>query len=366
MKICFLGLQDLPVLAPEFNHHGIGGEQVQHVLLAKALVRRGHDVSMVVFDYGQDDGACWDKVTTYKAYRLDAGIPILRYVHPRWDGLWSALRRADADVYYASCAGMQLGLLALFCKKFGKKYIFRAASDTDCEPDKLLVSYWRDKKLYEYGLRHADCILTQSLQQQHAMLANYGLHSQVAEMMVDPSESESGRDVDVLWVNNLRSLKRPELFLALAQRLPHLKFHMAGGAQPGFDALYQSIEKEASAIPNLTFHGRVPYQQIGNQYLRARVFVNTSDIEGFPNSYLQAWVRGTPVVSFFDPDGIIRREKLGASVTSMNDMAGAVDALLKNHAAWTDTSQRCKDYMSHIYGEERILAPYLEVLQQAA
>lgn len=366
MKICFLGWESLPVLAPEFSRHGIGGEQVQHALLARALARRRHEVSMVVYDYGQPDRARWDGITTYKAYRKDAGIPVFRYVHPRWTGIWSALHRADADIYYASCAGMHVGLLALFCKQEQRKFVYRVAHDTDCEPDKLLIQYWRDKKLYEYGLRHANGILAQSARQQHAMSANYGLQSQVAEMLVDPPEPRVARDIDVLWVNNLRPFKRPELFLALARKLPRMNFHMVGGPQPGYDAMFEQIRQEASAIPNLTFHGRVPYHEVGPHYGRAQVFVNTSDSEGFPNSYLQAWIRGTPVVSFFDPDDVIRREHLGRVVSSLDQMAEAITALTQNRTEWLAASARCQDYMAGAYGEDRILAPYLDMFQQVA
>ncbi len=244
--------------------------------------------------------------------------------------------------------------------------MFRVAHDTDCEPDKLLIKYWRDKKLYEYGLRRADGILVQSLRQQHAMLTNYGLHSQVAEMLVDPPENDVARNVDVLWVNNLRQFKRPDLFLALAKKLPQLTFHMVGGPQPGFGNLFEKIKREASHLPNFTFHGRVPYHQMDKKYASARVFVNTSDTEGFPNSYLQAWIRGTPVVSFFDPDNVIRRENLGFAVLSLDEMANAVTKLVNNPRAWTDVSKRCKAYMAHAYGENRIMSPYLEMLQKVA
>lgn len=369
MKICFLGLENLPVLAPEFNRHGIGGEQVQHTLLAKALARRNHAINMVVYDYGQADCARWNEITTYKAYSADAGIPIFRFIYPRWTGVWSALRRANADIYYVSCAGMSVGLVALFCKRYRRKFVFKVAHDTDCEPDNLLIRYGRDKRLYEYGLRHADGILVQSLQQQRAMLANYGLHSQVTEMLVDSPESIydfTGRKMDILWVNNLRQFKRPDLFLALAKNLPQLKFHMIGGPQPGFEALFEKIRQEAAKLSNCTFHGRVPYHEMDNKYAGTRVFVNTSDTEGFPNSYLQAWIRGTPVVAFFDPDAVIRRETLGFAVSSLDEMTNAVTQLVNNNIVWSNISKRCKDYMARDYGEERIIAPYLEMFQKIA
>ncbi len=366
MKICFLGLENLPVLAPEFNRHGVGGEQVQHALLARALARRGHQVSMVVHDHGQPDAARWQGVTTYKAYRPDAGIPVFRFVHPRWTGVWAALARADADLYYASCAGMHLGLLAMFCQRAGRRYVFRVAHDRDCEPDKLLISYARDRKLYEYGLRRANGILAQSRRQQRAMLGNYGLHSRVAEMLVDRPEPEVARDIDVLWVNNLRQFKRPDLLLALAKMLPQFRFHMIGGPQPGFGDLFERIREEAAAVPNLVFHGCVPYQDIGAFYARARIFVNTSDTEGFPNSYLQAWIRGTPVVAFFDPDGVIRRERLGSAVGSLEEMAAAVTQLFHERPAWESASWRCKAYMEREYGEDRLLEPYLDTFRSLA
>ena len=99
MKVCFFGMDNLPVLAPEFGAHGIGGEQVQQTLLARSLVRRGHQVSMVVYDYGQKNRQEWDGVMTHRAYHPSVGIPILRFAHPRWTRTWRALREADADIY---------------------------------------------------------------------------------------------------------------------------------------------------------------------------------------------------------------------------------------------------------------------------
>lgn len=370
-RLCFVGLENLPTLAREYNRSGVGGEQVQQTLLAKALARRGFDVSMIVADHGQPDGATWDNVKTYKAYRISAGLPVVRFIHPRWTGMWSAVRRANAAIYYTSCAGYQLGLLALFAKRHRPppRILFRIAHDRDCDPAALLIEYWRDRKLYEYGLARADVILAQTVRQQEALAKNYHHDSVLAPLMLDRPARErdyNERDIAVLWVNNIRNFKRPDLALELARQAPSINIHMIGGAQRSFEQMYREIGEQALDIKNVCFHGPVPYHEVNEFYERARVFINTSDSEGFPNSYLQAWARGTPVVAFFDPDGLISREGLGYIASNLQDMKHAISALIENPARWLELSMRCRQYIAREYSEEKMLAPYLKAMASGA
>lgn len=368
-RICFVGLENLPVLAPEFEQHGIGGAQVQQSLVARAFARRGFPVSMVCGDYGQQDGATWSGVRVYKAYSADEGIPVVRFVYPRWTKLCGALRRAAADVYYVSCASAQVGQVAMWAARNARRMIYRIASDSDCEPGRLQISLWRDRKLYEYGLRRAAAILAQSLTQQALMQRNYGLDSLVASSLVDAPErqlSMAERDISLLWVSNIVQLKRPELFIELARRLSPFTASMVGGAQPRAHDLFQHIRARAAGVGNLTFHGRLPYRTTNEVFDRARLFVNTSEIEGFPNTFLQAWIRGVPVISFFDPDEIIRREGLGYAVASVDEMADAARRLLTDSQAWGEMSTRCTAYMARRHGEDQLLAPYLATVSRVA
>jgi glycosyltransferase involved in cell wall biosynthesis len=360
MKICLLGLDNLPVLAPEWSGRTMGGESVQQTLIAKALARRGHAVSMVSVDHGQPDGESWDGVRVWKAYRPDAGVPVVRFAYPRWSGIWSALDRADADLYYTSCAGMHVGLLALFCARRGKPFVFRVASDTDCDASQLLVRFARDRWLYTYGLKRAGAILAQSEQQAAALARNFRLPSRVASMLVEPPKPNAGRDIDLLWIANIRQLKRPDRVFELARRLPGARIHMVGGPLPGEAALFEEVQRRARAFPNLVFHGGLPYHATCELYGRARVFVNTSDIEGFPNSYLQAWSNGVPVVTLIDPDGVIARERLGIGVREPEQLAEAIVGLMIDDVVWTKTSERCRAYMARHHGEDVVLAAYLE------
>jgi glycosyltransferase involved in cell wall biosynthesis len=366
-SVCLVGLMNLPVLVREYAHHGIGGMQVQQTLLGRQLAKRGFDVSMVVADLGQPDGARWDGITTWRTFKPDEGIPVLRYIHPRWTSIWSALKRADADIYYVSGVGMLLGLVTMFARRYQRKVVYRLASTSDCHPDTICVQYWRDRKLYEYGLKRADLVLSQTSEQQRLMLRNYGRQSLVVPSLLDPpgrSPGFSERSVDVLWVGAMRPLKRPKLLLDLARRLPHLKFEIAGGPSSDFPALFDEVRREAEALPNVRFLGPVPFHDVGSLFERARLLVGTSEIEGVPNTYLQAWGRGAPVVAYIDPEHIVTNNALGRAVHSPDEMADAVMQLLSDRDAWSKMSAHCHEFAITHADENTRVQLYVDALRR--
>ena len=132
-KICFVEPLAFAVLSGSTEMTSTGGESVQHSLLAKAFAEKGWDVSMISKDLGQEDGAIVDGVKVWKTYRQEAGLPWVRFLHPRLTSSWRALRRSDADIYFQSCAGLMTGAVAKFVASRGRKMIFRGAHDTDFE-----------------------------------------------------------------------------------------------------------------------------------------------------------------------------------------------------------------------------------------
>ena len=71
--------------------HALGGEAIQHVLLARAWRDLGHDVSIIVHDEGQGAKRVVDGITAIAAHTRKGGIPGLRFFHPRASKLVSAL-----------------------------------------------------------------------------------------------------------------------------------------------------------------------------------------------------------------------------------------------------------------------------------
>jgi len=364
-RICIVGLDSYGMLSGEENAKYIGGESIQHVLLARAWRDLGHQVSMIVHDEGQGARREFDGITAIAAHARQGGIPGLRFFHPRATRLVSAMMAADAEVYYQSPAGAYTGITAWFCRASGRRFIFRVASDSDCEKEHGRIQFWRDRKLYNFGLRRADLVAAQTEFQAQLLRENHAVESAVINMMVElPRNGASPqKDIDVLWVSNLRALKRPELALELARQLPQVKFSIAGGPMPGGETYYEDVRAAAARLPNVTMHGAVRYADSGTLFDRAKIFLNTSSIEGFPNTFLQSWIRGVPVVSFFDPDSLVQRLQLGHIANSVDEMREAILSLLEDDAERERTGRRAQEFATRDY-TTGVAARYLELLNQ--
>lgn len=363
-KICFVGLDNYPIINPDRSELYIGGESVQQTLLARAFRDAGFTVSMIVKDFGQEQGECIDNINVWKTFAQEDGLPVLRYFHPRISSIWKALHLADAGIYYQSCAGMLTGIVAAFCQRYGRRFVFRVAHDTDCIPGEQLIHIWRDRKIYEFGLRRADLIASQGAHQVTLLKKHYGLSSVSINMAVEaPStEQQRNRDIDVLWINNIRDFKKPELVLELAEYLPEINFTMIGGKVLGHEELFSHITEEAESRSNLNFLGALPYHEVNEYISRAKVFINTSDTEGFPNSFLQSWIRCVPVISFFDPDGLIKSENLGIVPSDLKGMGESIRQILANETNRLAIGELAAKYTKLNYGAGAVTEKYVALL----
>jgi glycosyltransferase involved in cell wall biosynthesis len=365
-KICILGLDDYAMLTgnPEFGL--TGGESVQHVLLAKAWRDLGLDVTVIVRDHGQPRVTTIDGIRAIAAYPHDGGIFALRFLHPRMSGIWRAMREADADIYYQSPASPWAGLVAFFAKSNGKQCILRIASDSDCRRGQQPMPYRRDRLMFDYGVLNASLVAAQTEQQREMLRRNYAVSSEILNIAVEIPSSPAPitKDVDVLWVGNFRRVKRPDLAVELARRLPQYRFALVGGGAPGGEGYFERIAGQARELSNVVVTGGLPYRATGDWFARAKLHVNTSDYEGFPNTFLQAWVRAVPVASFFDPDRLIERRALGRRCEDLEDMCRTVDALMKNPAELTEMGERSREFVTGQYAARDIALKYLELLQR--
>jgi len=360
MKICFVAFGIYPVLCNVDSVERIGGAELQQIHIGKGLLRRGYNVCYITCDYGQEDAKIIDGIVIYKAFREDVGIPVFRFLYPRLYKIWMSLLKADADIYYCRAAGFMPSILAIFCRLYKKKFIFAAAHDTDFIPSQLLIANWRDKFLYQIGLRHAHHILVQSNVQKELLRRNFGLDGTVIRNFFDSDIVPcNNKNEIILWVATIRSWKRPLEFIQLARLFPNENFVMIGGKDSSECDLYHAVEMECSLLSNIKFIGFQPLFETEKYFDKCKIFVNTSETEGFPNTFLQAWSRGVPVISYVDPDDLIKMYRLGAVVQSDLELANALRLLL---GSTLQSSKRIQDYFRE-YHSLGVIDQYIPLLE---
>ncbi len=316
-SICFVALNAYGLLSGRNDLQHIGGAEVQQVLLAREFVRRDYRVSFVVLDHGQPDGQQIDGIRVYKAYPRDAGVRFVRFLHPRVTRLWSAMRRADATIYYQRGAATETGLVVRWCQWNGRRVVFALAHDSNCDPKLPLLAGVTERRLYRYGLRRADVILSQSNQQKRLLLDGFGLSSVLVRSCChpelsaeDPLRGSPQSAFSVLWVGRLSPEKRSEWIPELAGTVPNCHFDIVG--QCNLRSTYgREFRTQLHSVPNVTYHPYVARADMVTLYRRANLLLCTSVAEGFPNVFLEAWTCGTPVLSSVDPDALIEKYGLG-------------------------------------------------------
>jgi glycosyltransferase involved in cell wall biosynthesis len=305
----------------------IGGVERQTAMLARWLAGRRHDITLITWDEGGAPVETIDGIRVVKVCRADAGLPGVRFFVPRWSSLNRALAVADAEICYQNGAEEVTGQVALWCRRHGRRFVFSAASDIDCRNWLTSEPALRERLLYRYGLRAADRIVVQTNVQARLLKEAIGLEGRVLPMPGDDfericGEDEAGADDRkplLLMVGRIAPEKNIELFVETARALPHMRFLVVGPAAPGH-RYFESLATRAAGLDNFEFFGAAGRQELCRLYRQATALCCTSHYEGFPNTFIEAWSLGLPVVSTVDPDGVITKYGLGAHVSGADEL----------------------------------------------
>ena len=363
--VCFVAPTTWPVFAGARDIPVVGGAEVQQSMIAPGLVRRGWRVSMITLDYGQPDRSVVRGVTVHRLHKPGAGLPVVRFVHPRFTTLWRAMQSVDADVYYQRTAAVYTAWTALFCRVRGRRSVYAGASDVDFVPGEEDIRYARDRAIYRWGVRHVDEVIVQNEAQGAQLREHFGREGTlVPSCYVPPEGARSDRAGYVLWTASVRPSKRPEILIEIARRLPHCRFVMIGGPDPGRreQEYMRAITEAAASLPNLEMRGFVPFAAAERAFDGARVVLNTSVYEGFPNTFLQAWARGIPTVGLIDTGSRRDGEPVYDIANDAAEAAVKLDRLMRDDIAWAAASQRVAAHFRASHSIDAVLDAYERVL----
>ena len=330
--ICFISAGVYEYLNPE-SKKPRGGAQRQQYMLGQELRDRGYSVSFLVGEYGQPKSQVINDLLVVK------GCPERISSHSLPKTLlqfWDAMRHIDASVYYVRGAPRLAIATAVGCKLLRKPFIFCVANDADLQPENLKERYGvAIRWLYNWVLQTAETVIAQTERQQSLLKSKYSRDSiQIPNGYGLPSRKKliphANREF-ILWVGSSDpKQKRPEEYLNLAEQLPDFNFMMV--SKPTSDLEYHNeLQKKAQSIDNLRFVGAVAPDEIHEYYRQAKLLVNTSIYEGFPNTFLESWRFETPVVSLsFDLDGLLEAENGGIYSGETAKLCGDIQMLVSD------------------------------------
>jgi glycosyltransferase involved in cell wall biosynthesis len=258
--------------------------------------------------------------------------------------LYRALARERPDIILQFVGSAHTGIAALYARRHGCKMLWRVTSDRSVEPE---TASWRqphhhlERWLMNFGIRNATLILAQTEYQRARLAAAFPNAPVQVLPNFHPTPPDCGRNGAVMrqvaWVANLKPLKNPAAFVRLARRFAHrsdVRFVVAGDVMDDSAWTKRQLQ-DIAATPNLDYRGPLSQAEVNALLEHTDLLVNTSDYEGFSNTFIQAWMRRVPVVSLHvDPDRLLSRGGLGA-------VAGNEDALYERVAALLADPDRC-------------------------
>lgn len=309
-NVCFVSHFVYPLFNRRRNFP-FGGKEVQFYLLTKEL---SSNLNFSINVLTGDRNLKSRRIERYNNLKLYISLPIKNKYVNKIKGIINfllTLIQMNPDIVIQRGGGILTGLSALYSKIFRKKFIFSIAHRNDVikmgKKGLMRLFHW-------YGISNADYIIAQNFQQ----IQDYERWKK--KKIFNIKLIMSGYQIKsydlnnkkyILWVSRADKWKRPELFIKLTDKFPTIKFLMI--CSKGKDKNYwNQIYFKAKKRKNIKFYEFIPFHKIDKTFNKAKIFINTSTFEGFPNTFIQSLLNGTPIISLnVDPDDFLILNKCG-------------------------------------------------------
>jgi glycosyltransferase involved in cell wall biosynthesis len=307
MKVCIVSPKVYGLFSGQYYTRGMfGGSEVQLFFLAKELSRQNYQTCFITANYGQPAVKTIDKIKLYRSFSYFEN-PFFGFIK-----LVRCLYITKSDIYIQQALSPMSGIIALYCLLFRKKFVYWVASDIETDGSLLEKLSFPAAFLSRLALNLSHHIIAQNSFQFNNLRKKFEAKLHLIKNGLPIPEGTPEKNNTILWVGRCEKLKKPEVFIRLATYFPQNNFVMICPPALNQEEYFDKIKKEASKVNNLYFLDFVRYQDISQYFEKSIVFVNTSDYEGFPNTFIQAAYNRNAILSLeVDPDQFIEKYECG-------------------------------------------------------
>lgn len=355
MNIGIIFPKDSEAIFDTASSKTFGGATVQMFVVAQEIVRQGvHDVVCFTPKIQQvsDIFAAWNFVEIF-----GDKIGILR----GFLRLHKACRKLKIQVLIQHGLTPYSGMLALYCKLFKIKFVFMLAHDHDI----TLVCQNKSRAIFgDFLFLKSDLIITQNSYQRDSLQEKWGRESLVVKIGFPVVQNKIVKKNFILWIARCEDWKQPEIFVELARQMPQQQFVMiCPKVSPEY---FQKVKALAANIKNLKFFDFVSFRDTWKYFEDARVFVNTSKSEGFPQTFVQSVVCGTPIISLnVDPDNFISKYNCGIECRGdVHQLGRELGRVMNDHERWVELSRNALSYAQKNHNIEKSVRLLLKEIEK--
>ncbi len=339
------------IIVPTHISSKVGGAQYQAQCVTDALVESGkYDVYFIA-----RQTAPYYKAVNYILINISITNKVRR---GRFlldiPSLYKTLVKIEPDYIYQRVGCTFTGVAAYYCRKHNSKMIWHVASDSDVNKklnlQKQGIIQRLEKKFFEYGIKNTDMIVTQTKDQSNVLFRDYGRRATLIVPNFHPKPSESlikNSTKNIVWIGNIKDIKRPELFIQLAEKLldlTNVKFRMIGVKSDNIK-WQKLLEQKVDTLDNIEYLGAINHEAVKRVLACSHILINTSKWEGFSNTFIESWMREVPVVTLgINPDGVFTKNRIGYCSSSLDDMTEKVRQLIINDNLRNEYGKNASEY----------------------
>lgn len=343
-----------------------GGAEYQSKIIAQELAKKGYEIVFISGGHEKEKVSYYDGFKVYELV-IDTAIKARFFLYKDFMCKVHKIIKDEAPILiYQRILNTFTFHLSKFAKQQQIPFILHIADNYSVEFSKGLRGILKRYLFRKIIHTNPNIICQTDYQVSKIREWGYDPMSKIPNMHSEIIDNKTKRNKNrILWIGNAREVKQLELFLELSTLLKNEKyeFHVIGKIPDNSygDGLLEKIR----ICQNLTYHGSKENSFINSFLQTVGVLVNTSVSEGFSNTFIQAWMCGTPVVALnSDPDGLMTHHNLGIDCHGNFDLMPKAITAIFGEKDYLIQSNRIKQSAISLFSTKVNVSKLIEIIEK--